>query len=266
MARPVVVLLTDFGTMDSFVGVLKGVVLTRCPDATIVDLSHEVPPQAVSVGAFLLERCFRWFPEGSVFIAVVDPGVGTERRAIVVAAHRRLFVGPDNGLLAATASLDPEARAFAIEAARLGLVVPSHTFHGRDVFAPVAAELAAGRIAPEDVGGRALELTPDERPVSVRRADRVEGVVIAVDRFGNLVTNIDGAAALSLPDAVVEIGTLAVPLRKTYADVSPDAYVALIGAFDVVEIACRNGDAARTLGIERGAAVVVRRGASSSGG
>lgn len=266
MSRPVVVLLTDFGTADPFVGVLKGAVLGRCPDATLVDLSHEVPPQAVSEGAFLLERCFRWFPEGSVFIAVVDPGVGTERGALAVSAHRRFFVGPDNGLLAATASLDAEAQAFVIDPAHLGLVVPSHTFHGRDVFAPVAAEIAAGRLGPHEVGVRALELVPDDRPVSVRRVDRVEGVVVTVDRFGNLITNIDGAAALSLPDAVVEVGAVALPLRRTYADVSPGAHVALIDAFDVVEVACRNGDAARTLGIERGAPVVVRRGTPSPAG
>ncbi|HEX7669082.1 MAG TPA: SAM-dependent chlorinase/fluorinase, partial [Polyangiaceae bacterium] len=203
MSRPVIVLLTDFGTVDPFVGVMKGAVLTRCPEATLVDLSHEVPPQAVSEGAFLLERCFRGFPEGSIFVAVVDPGVGTERRALVVSAHRRSFVGPDNGLLAATASLDPEAQAFVIDPNRLGLVVPSHTFHGRDVFAPVAAELAAGRLAAADVGVRTLDLSPDDRPVSVRRVDRVEGVVVTVDRFGNLITNIDGAAALSLPDPIV---------------------------------------------------------------
>jgi S-adenosylmethionine hydrolase len=264
LARPVIVLLTDFGTTDPFVGIMKGVVLTRCPDAAIVDLSHDVPAQAVSEGAFLLERSFRWFPAGSVFIAVVDPGVGTERRAIVLCAHGRLFVGPDNGLLASTGSLDPTARAFVIDVQRLGLAVPSHTFHGRDVFAPVAADLGANRILPHEVGDCVDELVPDDRPVSVRRADSVEGMVVIVDRFGNLITNLDGAAALSLPDAVVELGSLTLPLRRTYADVSPGAYVAIVDAFGVVEVACRNGDAARTLGVERGSPVIVRRGTGRS--
>jgi S-adenosylmethionine hydrolase len=111
------------------------------------------------------------------------------------------------------------------------------------------------------VGDRIDELVPDDRSVSVRRADSIEGVVVLVDRFGNLVTNLDGAAALALPDAVVELGSLTLPLRRTYADVSPGAYVALVDAFGVVEVACRNGDASRTLGVERGAPVIVRRGA-----
>jgi len=257
--RPVIALLTDFGTVDPFVGVMKGVILSRCPDATLVDLTHGVTPQSVTEGAFLLERSHRFFPGGCVFVAVVDPGVGTARRAVVIRAHGRLFVGPDNGLLASTVSTDSRAEVFEIDPARLGLSDLSRTFHGRDLFAPVSAELAAGRISPSDVGPRLAAVEPSDRRVPLRREDRVEGAVVTIDRFGNLITNIDVETMETLYRPFVEVAGLSLPLRGTYGDVEDGEYVALIDAYDVLEIARRNGDAARTLGVTRGAPVTVRR-------
>src|SRR5262245_13106860 len=127
-AAGVIALLTDFGTVDPFVGVMKGVIWARCPGVAIADLTHAVPPQNVAEGSFWLERSFRWFAAGSVFVAVVDPGVGTERCALVVEAHDRVFIGPDNGLLAAAVSSDPHRRIHEIDIAKVGLATPSRTF------------------------------------------------------------------------------------------------------------------------------------------
>ncbi|HVU00232.1 MAG TPA: SAM-dependent chlorinase/fluorinase [Polyangiaceae bacterium] len=260
MARPVVALLTDFGTTDPFVGVMKGVLLGRCPDAAIVDLSHDVPAQGVAEGAFLLERCFRHFPAATVFVAVVDPGVGTSRLAVAARAHGRVFVGPDNGLLAEAVSLDANAVVRVIDVKGLGLPEPSRTFHGRDVFAKVAGDLAAGTLRVEDVGPELPVLVPSDRRVPLRHGDRIHGAVVTVDRFGNLITNVDVATLETLFRPVVEIGDLSLPLHGTYGDVPEGEFVALVNAYELLEVARRNGDASRATGLGRGARVVVRRG------
>ncbi|HEX4338226.1 MAG TPA: SAM-dependent chlorinase/fluorinase [Polyangiaceae bacterium] len=262
MGRPVVALLTDFGTDDPFVGVMKAVILGRCPDAAFVDLTHAVPPQAVTEGAFLLERSVDWLPRDTVTVAVVDPGVGTPRRPLVVRALGRLFVGPDNGLLSPIALRDPSCEVFVIDPGRLGLTVPSRTFHGRDVFAPVAAELAAGRLLPEQVGVRTTELVTAALPRPVVSDGVVHGTVVTVDRFGNLVTNIERSLVPAGP-AVVEIGAARAPLRETYGEVAHGELVALVDAFDVLEVAERDGNAARSLGAGRGTEIVLRAGTST---
>ncbi|HVW28341.1 MAG TPA: SAM-dependent chlorinase/fluorinase [Polyangiaceae bacterium] len=264
MSRPVIALLTDFGTQDPFVGIVKAVVLSRCPEATFVDLTHSVPPQAVVEGAFLLERSVDWLPQGSVVVAVVDPGVGTPRRPIVLAALGRLFVGPDNGLLSAVAARDAASMARVIDTGRLGLVVASRTFHGRDVFAPVAAELAAGRLVPADVGADAGVLVDAAIPRPAVSAGVVRGTVVTVDRFGNLITNI-GRNLVPTGAAVAEVGAARATIRDTYGEVGRGELVALVDAFDVLEIAERDGNAARALGAGRGTEVVVRSVASARG-
>jgi S-adenosylmethionine hydrolase len=257
--RPTFALLTDFGTRDPFVGVMKGVVLSRCPDAAIIDLSHDVPPQNVGEGAFWLERSFRFLPEGAVVVAVVDPGVGTARRALAARAHGRLFVGPDNGLLAPVLASDGRAETRAVSLERLGLPPPSRTFHGRDVFAPVAAELAVGRLALSDVGPEVADVVPCPRLPPARKPGRVEGTVVTVDRFGNLITDIDRTLISDLGEVVVEVGSLGLELAETYADAGRGDYVAIVNAFDTVEIARRDGNAEAALGLGRGSRVVVRR-------
>jgi len=275
--NPVVALLTDFGTVDPFVGVMKGVILARCPTAQVVDLTHAIPAQRVYEGAFWLERSAPHFGKGTIFVAVVDPGVGTARRALVAGAAGRLFVGPDNGVLAPALQRDPAAVVHAIDPIQLGLSVASYTFHGSDVFAPVAAELAAGRLDVTDLGPRVHDWETGAFPEAVVTGDVVTGEVVTVDRFGNLMTNLDvrwlaqiatpsRAARASEPpfagvdyDALtVHLGALALPLHRTYADVSDGQYVAVVGAFGVVEIARRNGDAATSLSMNRGEPVTVR--------
>jgi S-adenosylmethionine hydrolase len=262
VSRPVVALLTDFGTQDPFVGIMKAVVLSRCPDVTFIDLTHAVPPQAVMEGAFLLERSVEWLPFGAVVVAVVDPGVGTPRRPIVLSALGRLFVGPDNGLLSPVAARDAGSTAYVVDTQRLGLVEASRTFHGRDVFAPVAAELAAGRLSPVDVGVQAGSLVDAAIPHPVAGEGVVRGTVVTVDRFGNLITNI-ARGLLPTGAAVAEVGSARAPIRETYGEVGRGELVALVDAFDVLEIAERDGNAARSLGAGRGTEIVVRSGGSA---
>lgn len=244
--RPLITLLTDFGTADGYVAEMKGVLYTLAPDARVVDLSHEIPPQDIELARLTVARYWRRFPEGAVHLAVVDPGVGTSRPCVAVESDRRFLVGPDNGVLS-PALLLAGARAVV-------LPVPpsaSRTFHGRDVFAPAAAALAQG--TPLDTLG-----TPLDAPVlrrtreAVRREDgAVVGEVIAIDRFGNAITNLLGARA-----GVVAAGGRPVPIRATYADVALGAPVAISGSSGLLEIAVREGSAATTLGLTRGAAVV----------
>ncbi len=263
MSAPIIALLTDFGTQDPFVGVLKGVLLTHCPEASIVDLSHAVPPQAVGEAAFWLDRSFRFLPPGALIIAVVDPGVGTDRRALVARAHGRIFLAPDNGLLSKVVSGDALAELYVIDPQRLGLPAPSRTFHGRDIFAKVAGEMAAGRLAARDVGPRIDEIARSAGPEPRRRAGAIEGIVVAVDRFGNLITNI-GGEMLPSSGAVVEIGEARLAVCGTYSDARPGEILALVNAFDVIEIAERDGNASVALGLDRGAPVVVRPGPGRS--
>ena len=257
LQRPVIALLTDFGDADPFVGIMKAVILARCPTAAIVDLTHALPSQAVGEAAFWLDRCVPWLAPGSVCLAVVDPGVGTMRRPLVIEARSMLFIGPDNGLLSPALS-DDERRIFRIDATRLGLPKPSKTFHGRDVFAPVAADLAAGRIAPRDVGPELTDPVPAASRGPAVFEDRVEGRVVTVDRFGNLITNIGEEFIDATRESRIEVGSLTLAVRGTYADVASGEYVALVNAFGTIEVAKRDGDAAASLGLGRGVRVLLR--------
>ena len=187
----IITLLTDFGTRDPFVGVLKGVILGRCPTAQLVDLTHAIAPQQLDEANFWLSRCFPWFPPGTLHLAVVDPGVGSGRAGLVVGAHGHLFVGPDNGLFGGVLAADPTACAYQIDVERLRLPKPSRTFHGRDVFAPVAAEIVAGRLSWDLAGPPHTECVVLPCARAQRLGAEVHGAVTAVDHFGNLITNIE---------------------------------------------------------------------------
>ena len=246
--RSVVTLLTDFGTADGYVAEVKGTILSRAPEAVLVDVTHDLPAQDVEAGRLALARYWRKFPPGTVHLAVVDPDVGSARPALAVASDGRFLVGPDNGILS-PALLVGGARAVA-------LPVPpsaSPTFHARDVIAPAAAMLASG--SPVDalgspVGDPVIRRTPEAR----RLPDgAIEGQIIAVDRFGNAVTNLVAAHG-----GVVEVGTLKLPVRRTYADVTPGMPLALSGSSGLVEIAVRDGNAAASLGLGRGGIVLLR--------
>jgi S-adenosylmethionine hydrolase len=245
---PIVTLLTDFGTADGYVAEMKGVLLSAAPGVQLVDATHDVPPHDVEYARLTLARYWRRFPVGTVHLAIVDPGVGSARRAIAVRSHDRFLVGPDNGVLS-PALLMPGARAVELE------VPPgaSATFHGRDVFAPAAARLAAG--AALDALGPPCDDCLVRRTAEAHRLDDggVQGEVIAVDRFGNLITNLVTARA-----GEIEIGGFRLPIRRTYADVAPGALVALPGSSGLLEVAMREGSAADRLGVSRGTAVVFR--------
>lgn len=272
----VVTFLTDFGTRDPFVGVMKGVVLARFPDAKLIDLTHDIDPQDIAAGAFWLGQAYRWFPPGTVHVAVVDPGVGSARLPIAIAAGGHVFIGPDNGLfevvLRKTAPAAPPAAPSppicrAIDVAALGLSVPSRTFHGRDVFAPAAASLASGQRPFESLGPSATPLATNLVPRPRRRAApagagngaiAIDGEVVVIDRFGNLITNIElepGEADPGSGPAGARVGETFVPFVATYADVPPGACAALINSSGHLEIARRNGSAASTLGAGRGTPV-----------
>lgn len=255
-SAPIVALLTDFGLQDPFVGIMKAVVLGHCPEATLIDVTHGVPPQDVAAGAFWLERSHPWFPPRTVFIAVVDPGVGSARDGLVVEAHGKIFVGPDNGLLGGVAASDPSHTAHAIDGPALGLPAPSRTFHGRDVFAPVAARLAAGGLRPSEVGPRRSAVTVLAQTPVLRSGGAVEGSVVTIDHFGNAITTIPGQSAGA--GYVVEVCDKVVAMARTYSDVEPGELVALINAFGMIEVARRDGSAAAHAGIVVGSKVVVR--------
>ncbi len=260
---PVVALLTDFGRLDHYAGAMKGAILSACPEATIVDVTHEVPAHDVAAGALALDAVYRHFPEGTVFAAVVDPGVGSERRPIAVRAGRWLFVGPDNGVFTYVLEAEPAARVRLIANARLLRQPTSPVFHGRDVFGPVAARLAGG-LALEEVGPPVTDPVRLEQPPKTRTEDGWSGAVLHVDRFGNLTTNLVEAdlAALAGGDTgalEVCLGPEVLPFVGSYSDVAPGRACALVGSSGRLEIAVRLGRAEALPGAGKGAHVLVRR-------
>jgi len=262
MPRPIVALLSDFGTKDHYVGTMKAVVLGICPDAALVDIGHEIPPHDVLTGALQLAASYRFFPAGTVFLVVVDPGVGSERRAIAAAAADYTFVGPDNGVFTGVFRDTPPTRVIELTERKYARPTISRTFEGRDRFAPAAAWLARG-IALESLGGAVTDPHMLEIPVAVAGEDGVAGAVLGVDRFGNLMTNVDR----TLFDRVRREGTLVVRVGSvdvarvvtTYADAAPGEVCALFGSTDHLEIAINGGSAAERLGLGRGARVDIRR-------
>jgi S-adenosylmethionine hydrolase len=256
---PIITLLTDFGTSDAYVGIMKGVALGICPSARLVDLTHAVPPQAIQVGALLLRSAVEFFPNGAIHLAVVDPGVGTARAPVLVVTERGFLVGPDNGLLAPAASMLGVRAVYQLTRAEYFRRPVSDTFHGRDIFAPVAAHLAAGT-APESFGPLLLALQPLDLPEPRVEADAVHGEVVYVDRYGNLITNIDASALTSFNHRSLSVriaGMTLSPIASTYAAVVPGAPVALIGSWRTLEVGVRDGNAAQQLGAAIGAAVSV---------
>jgi len=250
----VITLLTDFGLSDPFVGVMTGVILSRYAGARVVDLCHGLRPQAIAEAAFWLERCYFWFPRGTVHVAVVDPGVGSARAVLAAAILGHYFLLPDNGLLGSALLAAPGARVLAVDVPKLGLAPPSATFHGRDVFAPLAAGLASGERRFETLGGPTRAL-PCSLPAPRRTASGATGEVVCVDRFGNLITNLDQALAHSIQARHVSVAGRSLRWLRTYADAAPGELLALVNAFGVLEIAERDGSAERRLSVTRGAAV-----------
>lgn len=250
-----VTLTTDFGTSDPYVGVMKGVLHARFPAVRPVDLTHGVPPQDVKVGGFFLAHSWRWFPPGTVHVAVVDPGVGSERAILVAEELGHAFLAPDNGLLGAV--LSEAARVRALDVERFALPARSRTFHGRDVFAPAAAALAAG-LAPEAAGVPLRSWRRMLLPAPVERPEGLAGEVLFADAFGNLITNLRPEPGAE-PAGVLEIAGRQLAVVGTYGEARAGELVALVNSYGSLEVALRSGSAARTLGVGAGAPVVLRR-------
>lgn len=246
-----VTLLTDFGTRDVYVGVMRGVIAGIAPEARVVDLTHEVAPQAVEQAGFLLASAAPWFPPGTIHVAVVDPGVGSERKVVCALGARATYLAPDNGLLERALRRDPPRRVISVEARRFFLPEVSATFHGRDVFAPVAAHLWNGldpvELGPELAAPRGLP--PSERPT--RPGERLARVV-HVDRFGNLVTDLPVTGLGPVRGARLGARELPGPLVRTYADRPPGSLVLLGGSSGTLELSRVGGDAAQELSARLG--------------
>ena len=253
--RGLLTLLSDFGTRDGYVGAMKGAALAIDPTLRLVDLAHDVPAQQVRAGAHALAAAAPWFPDGTTHLAVVDPGVGTPRAPIAVAAGGHLLVAPDNGLLELAGEAlggITEARVIGDHAYRAAAGVTSTTFHGRDVFAPTAAALASGRLSLDQVGPALDPATLVQLPETA--PDEVQ----LVDHFGNCVTGLDRAALAAAGARAVRLpGGRLVPIVQTYGDVARGAPLALVGSTGRLEVAVRDGSAAAELGLALGARVAL---------
>lgn len=261
--RPIIALLSDFGTRDHYAGTMKGVVLGICPDATLVDITHDVPPHDVLAGALQLAASYRYFPAGTVFLAVVDPGVGSGRRGLAVEAGDYRFVAPDNGVLTAALEDVPPKRVVELTERRYARPTVSRTFEGRDRFAPAAAWLARG-IQLSALGRPLSDYQRLDIPHAVAEGDRLSGTVLLVDAFGNLVTNLERRTVESFgkagPVQILVAGQPVPRLVSTYNDIGAGEVCALFGSSDHLELAAHADSAASRLGVARGAPVEIRRG------
>lgn len=265
MARiPIITLTTDFGTNDHFVGAMKGVILEIAPEAQIIDISHAVQAFDILDGALTISQAYSYFPSGTVHMVIVDPGVGTARRPIILTSDRHMFVAPDNGVLSLVYGREERLSVRHVTAAHYFLQPLSNTFHARDVFSPVAANLAKG--VPADRFGE--EITdyvrfgaPRPKPVDERT---LRGVVLKVDRFGNLVTNITPKDAPQLFGATpaafkIAVGTKAQATRicTNYAEGAPGEVFGILGSMGFLEVAANRGSASQLMGAGKGSEVNV---------
>jgi S-adenosyl-L-methionine hydrolase (adenosine-forming) len=259
MTRPIITLLTDFGSTDPFVGVMKGVISGICPEAVTIDLSHEVQAFEVAQGGFLLAQSWQYFPKGTIHVAVVDPGVGSNRRPIVVEADGQLLVGPDNGLFSMIFDAGPH-KVRHITAERYFRKPVSMTFHGRDIFAPVAAHLAMGA-KPAKLGKTIADYTKLEFFRPIRTAKRAwTGTVLHIDRFGNIVTNFQ-AEAFAASTFEVRVGLRTVERTASHYSEVPFGELFLItGSSGFLEISVNQASAAKLLGVGIGAPLELRLG------
>ena len=248
--QPPIALLTDFGESDPFVGVMKGVILSRAPKASIIDLTHRIPPQDVRLAAFSLMGSFAYFPRGTIFVCVVDPGVGSGRRILWARTKTHQFLAPDNGLLSWVGIKEPFREVRAVENRRLFLKNVSATFHGRDVFAPVAAALARG--APSgSLGSKAGSWQSLDFPRPRRSGDKALGCVLAIDRFGNAVTNLTPGDVGN--DAAFRFrGRGLGGLKPHYSAVKAGEPLAIVGSFGFIELSVREGSFASSCGARAG--------------
>jgi len=256
----VITVTTDTANKGSFVATIKGVILTRFIEAKIIDLTHDAVVQWPAEAGFWVSRAYRYFPAGTVHLCVVDPGARLEPQALVAVYDGHAFLGPDNGVLAPLVAGGGAAvyRVDLKRLGRIGLKFTAGTFHGRDLFAPIAASLASGACRPEDLGEPASDITPSWIDDPQVTKGEIRGVVITVDNFGNLITNIDGGLLAALAQPVVHAGGHKIAFRTTYSDAPPGEYLALVNSFGVLEVARSEMSADQGLGIGRGSPVTVR--------
>ena len=258
----VITLTTDFGTNDHFVGVMKGVILNINPKVQIVDITHAVPPQDVHGAAFLIDSTFRYFPDGTIHVVVVDPGVGSRRRAIICQTDTAYFVCPDNGILSYVLGNDTTHRVVALGNTDFWLSQVSNTFHGRDIFAPVAAHLSRG-ISLGQFGDAVHNVArlPIQIPQVTETA--IEGSVIWIDHFGNLITNLtsDMLESFGMDNAfVIRAGKAVISqLNRAYAESEKGECLAIIGSSGYLEISVNQGSAAHVLGLKRDDVVQIHK-------
>ena len=261
-ASGIVSLLTDFGHVDPYVGVMKAVMLGVAPTLRLVDLTHEIPPQDIATAGWMLAQSWRWFPLGSVHLAVVDPGVGSRREILLAEQEGHAFLAPDNGLL--DACLGAAARVWVLDVERFALPGRSATFHGRDIFSPAAAAIAAG-LAPRAAARDPQPATRRERAprgaaLVWHGADRFETPVLHVDVFGNLISAlVPEREGVDIEAFELELGEARVPTCSTYAEVEPGQLLALVDSYGHLEVAVRDGDARARLSLERGDRLTFRR-------
>jgi len=262
MPRPIVALLSDFGSLDHYAGTMKAVILGICPDVTLVDISHDIPPHDVQRASLELGAAYRYFPDGTVFLVVVDPGVGSTRRALAASTEHHRFVGPDNGVLGLALEECPPTQVVELTERQYTRQRISRTFEGRDRFAPAAGWLAAG-IELTALGRIVTDHARCELRAPLIERDGLEGSVVRVDRFGNLVTNINRAQlqrAGTGKGVKIYVGAHRVRrLVQTYSDIAQDEVCALFDSNEHLEIAAYAASAADRLAIEVGATVRVER-------
>jgi S-adenosylmethionine hydrolase len=260
MPRRVIALLTDFGVRDHYVAAMKGVILGIAPEVTLVDITHEIPPQDVLSAALELQACWRDFPRGSIFLVVVDPGVGTARRPLAAVAGECFFVAPDNGVLAPLLDEQPPSLVVELTEPRYVRRDISRTFEGRDRFAPAAAWLARGA-GIDALGPRVPEWVPLDVPTPRIGERLVAGEILKVDRFGNLISNIGAQLLERVRGTGAPLVRIAdrhtVPLVETYGNAPAGAPCAIVGSGGRLEVAANGDSAARLLGAGRGTRVIV---------
>ncbi len=263
-SRPLIAVITDFGYSDYYVGAMKGVIKTLCPSAEIIDITHDVPPWSILEASYILECCLEEFPRGTVFLVVVDPGVGTERKAVVARGKRYLFVGPDNGVLVPALRRDAPFHAWSIEREEFKWWKSSGTFHGRDVFAPAAARIACG--ASPAASGPPVERLVETGVEPPSTGDGyVYGSIVHVDRFGNAATSIErrhlaeagledyGELRIEISDPATGRGTtFTAPVRQSFAYIEAGDTLLLFNSCRKLEIAVNRGSAAKRYGLRPG--------------
>lgn len=253
----IITLLTDFGERDGFVGTMKGVILSINPKATIVDINHEIPAQDIEAGAFVLNSSFRYFPHGTIHVAIIDPGVGSDRKILAVQANNYFFIAPDNQVLKYILHSSETLTVVDVLNKEFFLNKISHTFHGRDIFAPVAAHLSTN-VGIEQLGQKTKKYNRGIIDQPIITESNISGKIIYSDKFGNLISNIP-AELIDQPISFIQIGsTILNRLSNAYTEVDFNQPLAIIGSSGYLEIAIRNGNARRQLLLDREDSVTIK--------